>query len=110
MAVRETWVYPHDGSPPYLKGSRPEVDPLSPNGPAILPDLPDFVSPVDGKRYSGRAGLAEHNRRNNVINNEELKGLPPYQTNSDIRSESERRADAQKRKEVIINQVNKHYR
>jgi hypothetical protein len=34
----------------------------------IMPDIPDFVSPVDGSVVHGRKSLAEHNRRNNVTN------------------------------------------
>lgn len=44
---------------------------------SILPDLPDFVSPIDGKRYSGRAGLREHCRIHDVVPTADLKGLPP---------------------------------
>lgn len=33
-----------------------------------MPDLPDFVSPIDGTVVKGRAGLREHNRRHNVTN------------------------------------------
>lgn len=34
----------------------------------IMPDLPDFVSPIDQKVVKGRRGLREHNRRHNVTN------------------------------------------
>jgi hypothetical protein len=108
MSVRESWVYPSDGGEPYLKGTRHAT--VVSTGVQILPDLPDFISPIDGKRYSGRAGLRDHCARHDVVPNAELKGLPTLQTNSDFRSPSERRADAQHRKEVLINQVNKHYR
>jgi hypothetical protein len=108
MSVRESWVYPSDGGEPYLKGSRHET--TVPSGVQILPDLPDFVSPIDGKLYSGRAGLREHCRRHDVVPNAELKGLPTLQTNSDFRSPAERKADAAHRKEQIIRQVNQHYR
>ena len=40
-------------------------------------DLPDFVSPIDGKTYSGRAGLREHCKVHRVVPNAELAGLPP---------------------------------
>jgi hypothetical protein len=43
----------------------------------IVPDLPDFVSPIDGKRYSGRAGLREHCATHNVVPVADLAGLPP---------------------------------
>jgi hypothetical protein len=108
MSVRESWVYPSDGGEPYKKGTRHATH--VPAGVQILPDLPDFVSPIDGKRYSGRAGLREHCRRHDVVPNAELKGLPTLQTNSDFRRPEERRADAQHRKAVLINQVNKHFR
>ena len=43
----------------------------------VMPDLPDFVSPIDGKRYSGRAGLREHCATHNVVPVADLAGLPP---------------------------------
>lgn len=43
----------------------------------VAPDHPDFVSPIDGKHYSGRAGLREHNARHNVVLAADLAGLPP---------------------------------
>ena len=75
MNVRETWVFPSEGGEPYLKGSREHAARNA--GYTVLPDLPDFVSPVDGKTYSGRAGMREHNLRNSVVPLEDLKGLPP---------------------------------
>jgi hypothetical protein len=44
---------------------------------AVLPDLPDFVSPIDGKVYHGRAGLREHCRLHDVVPTADLRGLPP---------------------------------
>jgi hypothetical protein len=43
---------------------------------SIMPDLPDFVSPIDGKTYSGRAGMRDHCARHDVVPTAELKGLP----------------------------------
>lgn len=43
----------------------------------VMGDLPDFVSPIDGKVYSGRAGLREHCRIHDVVPTADLKGLPP---------------------------------
>ena len=43
----------------------------------IMGDLPEFVSPIDGKTYSGRAGLREHCKIHNVVPTADLKGLPP---------------------------------
>lgn len=34
----------------------------------IMPDIPDFISPVDGKVVGGRRALREHNKRHNVTN------------------------------------------
>lgn len=73
----------------------------------ISGDQPDFISPVDGKLYSGRAGAREHAAKNNVIDNRELKGLPTLTTNSDQRSPEEKRRSAEHRKQTIIQQVNR---
>lgn len=111
MSVRITYVYPSDGSEPYIKGQRPE--PTGGDGrqyPQILGDLPDFVSPIDGRLYSGRAGLREHNRRHDVVPNADLKGLPVMQTNSDFRRPEEVRADKAARKEQIIRLANQYIR
>ena len=43
----------------------------------VFGDLPDFVSPIDGKVYSGRAGMRDHCARHNVVPTADLKGLPP---------------------------------
>jgi len=80
------------------------------NSTAVAGDLPDFVSPIDRKLYSGRAGLREHNKIHDVVPNAELKGLPTLTNQSDVRGSQERRADAADRKQHIINQVNRHYR
>lgn len=84
------------------------LQPRSGGVPTILPDLPDFVSPIDGKAYSGRAGLREHCVRHNVVPNAELKGLPPLQLNSDMRDPSRVKQDRAARKQQIINLVNAH--
>jgi hypothetical protein len=76
----------------------------------VMGDLPDFVSPIDGRTYSGRRGLREHCLRHDVVPNADLKGLPTLQANSDFRSKEQKRADADHRKRVIIDQVNRHYR
>lgn len=43
----------------------------------FIPDIPDFVSPIDGTIVRGRAGMREHCKRHNVVPTNELKGLPP---------------------------------
>jgi hypothetical protein len=103
MSVRESWVYPEHGEP-YLKGSRPHEASLS-TGVTVLPDLPDFVSPIDGKTYSGRAGLRDHCARHNVVPNAELKGLPTLTSSSDMRTSEQKRQYADNRKQSIINAV-----
>jgi hypothetical protein len=105
---RITIVFPHDGGEPYVKGTRQQSTEV--HGTTIMPDLPDFVSPIDGKEYRGRAGLREHCKIHDVVPNAELKGLPTLQSNSDFRSQSEKRTDAAERKRLVIQEVTKHYR
>jgi len=108
MGVKQAWVYPRDGGDPIPKHLyTPEARSA---GYTIMPDLPDFVSPVDGKVYSGRAGMREHNLRNDVVPVSDLKGLPYLQTNSDTRSVEQKRAYDANRKQLIINQVNRYER
>lgn len=52
--------------------------------PHVIPDLPDFVSPIDGKVYSGKKGMREHCQIHNVVPTSELKGLPPRTMNQQI--------------------------
>lgn len=52
----------------------PEIEVRRSTG--IAPDLPDFVSPIDGKTYSGRTGLRDHCARHDVVPTADLKGLP----------------------------------
>lgn len=106
MGLRETWVFPSEGGEPYLKGSRQHAARNA--GYVILPDLPDFVSPIDKKLYSGRAGLREHNERHNVVPVADLKGLPPMPATGDTRSKQEIAQSNAHRKEQIIHLVNKY--
>ena len=107
--VRETWVFPGGGQPPYLKGTQPDTLPI-PRGITILPDLPDFVSPIDNKTYSGRAGLREHCKIHDVVPNADLRGLPTLTMQSDLRSAEQKQASNEHRKRTLINEVNRHYR
>lgn len=109
MSVRETWVFPSDGSPAYKRGEEPPRS-VGRTYPAFIPDMPDFVSPVDGKRYSGRAGMREHNKRNNTVSNLDLKGLPVLKTHGEMRSQQEIKADKRSRVEQVARLVNQHYR
>ena len=94
----------------YEKGTEPRPSGDRAGYPSIMPDLPDFVSPIDGRSYSGRAGLREHCRRHNVVPNADLKGLPTLTANSEHRSAQEVRQDKAARKEQVIRLVNQHYR
>jgi hypothetical protein len=58
---------------PYEKGTEPRRES---GGPTIMPDLPDFVSPIDGTVVHGRAGIRDHCARHNVVPTADLKGLP----------------------------------
>jgi hypothetical protein len=60
----------------YERGVDVIPEQVSATGAAIIPDLPDFVSPIDGKVYSGRAGMRNHCARHDVVPTADLKGLP----------------------------------
>jgi hypothetical protein len=60
----------------YERGVDDIPEQVSATGAAIIPDLPDFVSPIDGKVYSGRAGMRNHCARHDVVPTADLKGLP----------------------------------
>lgn len=60
--------------------------------PTVVADLPAFVSPIDGKTYSGRAGMRDHCARHDVVPTADLAGLPPkpmVNTNFDPRYREE---------------------
>lgn len=84
--MRKGWIYYADGS--VVEKGTPEAiaraRAAEPTGPFIAPDQGDFVSPIDGKTYSGRAGMREHCKIHNVVSNLELKGLPPATVNTEI--------------------------
>lgn len=48
----------------------------SASGVGFIPDIPDFVSPIDGTVVSGRRALRDHCARYDVVPTQELKGLP----------------------------------
>lgn len=79
--ARRSWVY-IDGVA-YERGvdAIPERDIPSR---VLSPDLPEFRSPIDGKMYSGRAGLREHCARHDVVPTADLAGLPPKSTQREI--------------------------
>ena len=104
--TRSSWVYDPDKKT--LVPKHEFVSPTREAGYVVLGDQPDFVSPIDGKLYSGRAGMREHCRIHDVVPNAELKGLPPLTSQADQRSSSEIRRDNEARKSQIIRQVNRH--
>lgn len=78
--ARSRWIYINGEAIPaddYEALARARGHGAETAGPRILPDLPDFVSPIDGKLYSGRAGLREHCSKHNVVPTADLAGLPP---------------------------------
>lgn len=79
--ARKGWIYHNDGS---ITEKGTGITRTA-SGIMVTSDLPTFVSPIDGKAYSGRAGLREHNRRHDVINNEELVGLPQRTMNQEYK-------------------------
>jgi hypothetical protein len=73
--TRRCWVYINGQS--YEKGTEPDYPAHGSSvGPTILPDLPDFVSPIDRTVVRGRTGMRDHCARHNVVPTQELKGLP----------------------------------
>ena len=71
--MRRSWVY-IDGVA-YEKGTEPGRG-SGVQGPFIMPDSPDFISPIDRTVVRGRAGVRDHCARHNVVPTAELKGLP----------------------------------
>lgn len=80
---RKGWIYHADGTVTE-KGVRGAEAPATPQIPFFVGDEGEFVSPIDGKTYSGRAGMREHNKRHNVVNNRDLQGLPYEQVRRDV--------------------------
>ena len=81
------------------------------SGVTIMPDLPDFVSPVDGKVVHGRAGLREHNKRNDVTNAADFTN--EWKRAADERTKAfsgNRQYDQKRRLEHVIRAVEKHRR
>jgi hypothetical protein len=110
--TRKTYVFINGGC--YEKGSSEHRAAAGyqegQSAPAVIGDDSEFVSPLDGKVYSGRAGMREHCARHDVVSNRDLVGMPTLSTNSDFRSTQQKRSDADSRKRLVINEVNKHYR
>ena len=98
--VRRAWVYVNGVA--YERGVD-EIPEQESRGRVLAPDLPDFVSPIDGKQYSGRAGLREHCARHNVVPTADLAGLPPKPLQREIVRSREQIAQNKRAIAEIIN-------
>jgi hypothetical protein len=100
--ARRSWVY-IDGVA-YEKGV--DVIPDSQNDtPNIFPDIVPFRSSVDGTMITSRSSLREHNIRNNVIQTEELRGLPTRLANPEY---SLTKQEIRERREYITHVYDQH--
>jgi hypothetical protein len=72
--MRSSWVY--DKELGKLVPKDEFYQNIQTSGIMVIPDLPSFVSPIDRKIYSGRAGMREHCKIHDVVPTSELKGLP----------------------------------
>ena len=91
--MSKTWVYARDGR--VFEKDSPEyeayLDERRSGAPMIAKDEGEFVSPIDGKVYCGRAGMREHNKRHDVVNNRDLVGLPTGISGKHVSTPGERR-------------------
>ena len=76
--MKQGWLYTADGR--VIQKGTPEHDAYvadrAVDAPLVFGDEGVFVSPIDGLAYSGKAGMREHNKRHDVVNHRDLKGLP----------------------------------
>lgn len=84
--TRRSWIYTPDGrcfekgSPEHL-----EYEGSKSYAPRVFGDEESFISPIDRKVYSGKAGMREHNARHQVVNNRDLAGLPVMKSASEYK-------------------------
>ena len=69
--ARSSWIV--NPEPPYNLIPKDEYYPKRERGLMVMPDLPDFVSPIDGKVVKGRKGYREHCREHNVTGMSDFK-------------------------------------
>lgn len=68
----------------------------------VMPDIPDFVSPVDGSIVHGRKSLREHNKQHGVTNSADFKETWEKQANERAKAYTPgSRYDSERRKEQI---------
>lgn len=66
--MRKTFVYD-----PVSKEMVEKTFQYREHGVMVMPDIADFVSPIDGKVVHGRKSLREHNLQHNVTNAADFK-------------------------------------
>lgn len=71
------------------------------HGITVIPDIQPFRSTVDGSLITGRAALRDHNKRNNVVQTADLRGLPPKL------SAQAPKSDRAAIRQTLINEFNK---
>lgn len=76
-----------------------------------MPDLPDFVSPIDGTVVHGRAGLRRHNKIHNVTNPADYsQEWSKKRVERDQFYKGDKNYDSARRKEAIKRALEKHRR
>lgn len=74
----------------------------------IMPDIPDFQSPVDGSIVHGRRSLREHNKRHNVTNVADYKNTWEAQAKERGRAYTPGSGyDRERRREAIARSIDK---
>ena len=69
--AKNSWVV--NPEPPYNLIPKDEYRKPEKAGYHIMPDMPDFLSPIDGKVVKGRKGYRQHCREHNVTNVSDFK-------------------------------------
>jgi hypothetical protein len=72
--TRQRWIYKADGR--VIDCSVEQDETPERRGVTIMPDLPDFISPIDRTVVRGRAGMREHCKKHDVVPTADLAGLP----------------------------------
>lgn len=77
----------------------------------VMGDIPDVLSPIDGRIIHGRAGMRAHNKEHNVTNMADFKD---QWANAEKQRASmytgDTKFDQARRREKIIQAVEKHYK
>jgi hypothetical protein len=68
----------------------------------IMGDIPDFVSPIDGRIVHGRAGLRAHNKEHDVTNAADYKETWKKAGQERANFYSGGQYDSKRRKEALI--------